>query len=58
MKALLILPLFALASCVAPFVGSILTPFGTGSYSPESGTVLVVDAGAIADAILKVDAAK
>jgi hypothetical protein len=58
MKALLILPLFALASCGTPFVGSILTPFGTGSYSPESGTALVVDAGAIADAILEVDAAK
>tara|TARA_R110000772_G_C13279352_1_gene436942 strand:- start:83 stop:259 length:177 start_codon:yes stop_codon:yes gene_type:complete len=58
MKALLILPLFALASCGTPFVGSILTPFGTGSYSTDGGTVLVVDAGAIAEAILEVDAAK
>lgn len=58
MKALLILPLLLLASCGTPFVGSVLTPFGTGSYSTEGGTVLVVDAGAIADAILVVDATK
>ena len=58
MKALLILPFLALASCGTPFVGSILTPFGTGSYSPDGGTVIVVDAGAIAAAVIEVDDAK
>ena len=58
MKTLFIIPLLALSSCGTPFVGSILTPFGSGSYSPDTGTVLIVDAGAIANAILDVDAAK
>lgn len=58
MKSLLFTSCLFLSSCGGSFTGEIQTPFGSGGYSSENGTVLTVDAGAILDAILEVEAQK